>query len=259
VKIGILSKRTTHFAGKMKNYYEKEGFKVRIYTKDNLCIDKSLVENDLFILKSKQLNFLYAGYFLEANNIPVIPNTDISCRCKNRVEASFLLKELNFNIPEIYLGTFDTIKGNLNDLFPLLVKPIIGSGSKGVKLINSSKDLKKDPNKIFYLERFIYGTHYLVYFIDNDICVCQKKPLKNEHAPIEIIETPRDIREIIFKWKEKYKLLFGHLDIVREISSNRLYVVDPGTFPEFSNWKGNYDPISKICNMIIEEYKFLKN
>lgn len=255
MKIGILSKRSTHFTGKMKSYYEKKGFKVKLYAKRNLYINNSLLENDFFILKSKHLQFLYAGYFLEAHKIPVIPNTNISFRCKNRVEASFLLKDLNFNIPHIFLGTSESLNKISDGLFPLILKPLMGSGSKGVKLINSIKDIREDPTNILYLERFIYGIHYLVYFINSEICVCKKEPLENEHAPIEIIETPLDIKEIVWKWKEKTGLLFGHLDMVREMSSNKLYIVDPGTFPEFSNWEGNHNPVSKICDMIIEKYK----
>ncbi|MFX1498745.1 MAG: RimK family alpha-L-glutamate ligase [Promethearchaeota archaeon] len=255
MRIGILSKRTTHLTAKMKNYYEKKGFKVKVYTKERLRIDDSLLKHDFFILKSKQLIFLYAGYFLEANNVLVVPNTEISYKCKNRVEASFLLEELDFNIPHIFLGTFETLKTNLNGLFPLVSKQIVGSGSKDVKLIKKISDLEENQLKVFYLEKYILGTHYLVYFIDNEICVCKKKPMVNEHAPVEVIETPNDIEEIIFKWKDKHNLLFGHLDMIRESSSNKLYVVDPGTFPEFSNWHGNYDPVSKICDMIIESYE----
>lgn len=260
MNIGILSKRTTNFTDKMKRYYEKEGFNVKIYTKKNLIINDSLIENDLFILKTKKLLFLYAGYFLEANELPVIPNTDISYKCKNRIEASFLLKALGLNIPQIFLGTPSTLKEKLNkSCFPLLLKPIMGSGSKGVKLINSIVDLKINSNQIIYLEKFIVGTHYLVYFIDNDICVCEKSPLVNEHASVKIIETSPDIRDIIFKWKEEYDILFGHLDIVREASTNELYVVDPGTFPEFSNWKCKDDPLSRVCDLIIKKYMNIIN
>ena len=64
-----------------------------LYTKENLCIDKSLLENDLYVLKSKQqVPFLYAGFYAEAHNIPVIPNPDISYKHKNRLEAYLLIK-----------------------------------------------------------------------------------------------------------------------------------------------------------------------
>ncbi|MFX0025043.1 MAG: RimK family alpha-L-glutamate ligase [Candidatus Hermodarchaeota archaeon] len=259
MNIGILSKRTTNFTAQMKNYYESKGFNVKIYTQKNLSINDTLIENDFFILKTKRLHFLYAGYFLESKGIPVIPNTNISFKCKNRIEASFLLKNLGFNVPQIFLGTYNALKNNLDKLsFPLISKPIMGSGSRGVKLINSFHDIKKDFKKIFYFEKFIVGIHYLVYFINDQLSVNEKMPLANEHASVKVIETPSDIRDIIFKWKKTYNLLFGHLDIVRETSSDKLYVVDPGSFPEFSNWKWGDELISGVCDLIIERYRSIK-
>lgn len=260
LNIGILSKRTTNFTAKLRNYYEQEDYNVKIYTKKNLSVNDSLMENDFFILKSKKLQFLYAGYFLEANDIPVIPNTEISFKCKNRIEASFILKSLGFNLPQIFLGTFEAIKQELDkSCFPLISKPIMGSGSRGVKVINSFRDFKKDYNKIFYLEKFIVGIHYIAYFINDHLCICEKKPLVDEHASVILIKTPSDIRDIILKWKKKYNLLFGHLDIVRETTTNKLYVVDVGSFPEFSNWKCKDDPVSSVGDIIIERYETIRN
>ena len=260
MNIGILSKRTTNFTAKIRNYFEQQDYNVKIYTKKNLSINDSLMENDFFILKSKKMQFLYAGYFLEANNIPVIPNTKISFKCKNRIEASFLIKSLGFNSPQIFLGTFKAIKQELDkSLYPLISKPIMGSGSRGVKLINSFGDFKKDNNKIFYLEKFVVGIHYIAYFINDNVCVCEKKPLVDEHASVTLIKTPSDIRNIILKWKKKYNFLFGHLDIVRETTTNKLYVVDVGSFPEFSNWKCKEDPVSRVGDIIIKRYEKIRN
>jgi len=61
------------------------------------------------------------------------------------------------------------------------------------------------------------------------------------------------------KWKNKYNLLFGHLDLVRDNNTDRLFVVDAGTFPEFSNWELNTDPVSKVCNLILDRYQQIKN
>ncbi len=260
MNIGILSKRTTNFTAKIRSYYEQEGYNVKIYTIKNLSINDSLMENDFFILKSKKLQLLYAGYFLEANNIPVIPNTKISFKCKHRIEASFLIKSLGFNSPQIFLGTFEAIKQELDkSYFPLISKPIMGSGSRGVKLINSLRDFKEDNNKIFYLEKLIVGIHYIAYFINDNICTCEKKPLVDEHASVILIKTPSDIKDIVLKWKKKYNLLFGHLDIVRETTTNKLYIVDVGTFPEFSNWKCKEDPVSRIGDVIIKRYEIIIN
>ncbi len=74
------------------------------------------------------------------------------------------------------------------------------------------------------------------------------------------IDTPNDIENLIKKWKAHFNgdVLFGHLDIVREDFSDRLYVVDPGSFPEFVHYtstEGNANAVEAVCNLILEQFK----
>jgi hypothetical protein len=261
MNIGILSKRKTMMANKMKIYFESKGYNVSIYTLENLVINDTLLNQDFYILKSKSLFFLYAGYFLEANNIPIVPNPNISFMQKNRILSHFLMKKIGLLTPEIYLGTANTMKNQLElQDFPFILKPIMGSGSKGVRIIKSYKDLISNNRAIIYLEKFIKGVHYNVYFIDEVICTLIKPPLAHEHVNMKKIETPEDIKDLINKWRDHFNgdLLFGHLDLVREELSNKLYVVDPGSFPEFTNWKCSISPVERICNLILKKFKELK-
>jgi len=256
MKIGILSKRTGNFAGKIKSYLEDIGHQVSIYTATNLCINDSLLENDFYILKSKHLLYLYAGYFLESNKIPVVPDTSLSHIHKDRIESYFAIKETGLLVPFVCMGTPNALKSQLpNHYFPLISKPVFGSGSKGIRVYNTIKDLNVENEEYIYLEKYIEGTHYIAYFIENDFCICEKKPLSNEHSEMKLIETDDEIEESLKKWKQKYKLLFGHLDIIRENKTNKLFVVDAGTFPEFSNWKHEIDPVSKICELMLKKYQ----
>ncbi|MFX1243200.1 MAG: RimK family alpha-L-glutamate ligase [Promethearchaeota archaeon] len=262
LNIGILSKRKTMLTGKLSDYLEKKGNTVSIYTLENLVINETLLKHDFYILKSKSLFFLYAGFFLEANNRIVIPNPQISFIQKNRIQSHFLMKKVGLLTPDIYLGTVDTFNNQLvKKDFPFILKPIMGSGSKGVKFIKTFEDLLENNSRILYLERFIKGVHYNVYFIGNEICTLIKPPLSNEHVEMKRVYTPDDIREIIEKWIDYFKgdLLFGHLDIVREDSTNDLYVVDPGSFPEFVHApKCEIEPVESICNLILDNYRKIK-
>ncbi|MHA2038847.1 MAG: hypothetical protein ACW972_03965 [Promethearchaeota archaeon] len=261
MNIGILSKRTTKFAGRMKKYYENKGFKVSIYTLENLAINETLFSNDFYILKSKSLFFLYAGFFLNANNIPVIPNPQISFMQKNRLQSHFLIEKAGLLAPKFYYGTSETLSAKLDaSCFPLILKPVVGSGSRGVKVISSLQNLQTEDKKILYLENFIKGIHYNVYFINDNICTLIKPPLSNEHVDMEYIKTPKDIEQVIKNWRMLLadNNLFGHLDIVRDESSKDLYVVDPGSFPEFTNWKCSGSPVEEICNLILKQVEKLK-
>jgi len=259
MKIGILSKRIGNFAGKMKSYFESNEHQVSIFTATNLCINDSLKENDFYILKSKHMLYLYAGYFLEANKILVIPDTSLSYTHKDRIESYFAIKKTGLLVPSVYMGTANTLRSQLqNSVFPLISKPILGSGSKGIRVCNTIQDFNINKEDPLYLEKYIEGIHYLAYFIENECCICEKKPLSNEHSETILIESDKEIEESLRKWKQKYNLLFGHLDIVRENKTNRLYVVDAGTFPEFSNWKLDINPVSKVCDLILKKYKEMK-
>jgi len=241
-------------AGRIKEILEERGHNVTIYTAKNLAINKSLFENDCYILKSKKLFYLYAAFFLEAHDIPVYPNPGLTYKHKNRMEAHFLIKKCGFLAPEYYFGTLKTLKNQLKDEdFPLILKPTMGSGSIGIEVIKSIEELKGEDNSLIYLEKYLKGTHYCVYWIDDEICSLEKPTLVNEHVNMTKVPLTKDIEDIIIKWKNTYDLPFGHLDLVREESTNDVYVVDPGNFPEFTNWKCEGDATEKVCNILLNK------
>ena len=210
MKIGILSKRKTMLAGEIKIYLENKGFKVKIYTLKNLIINETLLNNDFYILKSKSLFFLYAGYFLDAHHKPVFPKPQVSLVQKNRIQSHLAAERAGLINPIIYLGTAKTLRKKLNsDHFPLILKPLMGSGSKGVKLIKTAKHMPLNSNRILYLEKYINGIHYNIYFIQDEICSLIKPPLSDEHVEMEKIETPKDITEIIKKWQNFFHNMNG--------------------------------------------------
>ncbi len=244
------------FAGDLSNYLQSKGHIVEIFTLKNLIINKELLKNDLFILKSKQLFFLYAGYFIESNNISIYPSTEIAFKTKNRIEAYFLIKKAGLLSPNIYLGTRDVLNRNL--LFnsgPFIQKPIMSSGSKGIKLINDPEDIEAEEHEILYIEKFIIGIHYLAYFINDEILVYEKEPLSNEHAHVKKTDLTEDLESIVLKWKNENGLFFGHLDLVKEENTNKFYIVDTGCFPEFSHWKNRIEAVKSIWDIILTLYE----
>lgn len=248
------------FAGKIKRYLESEGHVVELYTLENLSINQALLKNDFYILKSKHMFFLYAGYFLDGNGVPVIPSVNLSYKHKNRIEAHYLIKQAGLLGPNVYMGMVDILRNKLDKSdYPFIQKPLMGSGSRGVRLITSSEDLKSIDDGPIYLEKYIQGIHYLSYFINDKVCVYEKLPLSNEHSQVKAIEMTQDLIDITLQWKNYYNMLFGHLDIVRDEKTNKLYVVDPGSFPEFSNWDCSVDPVKEVCRLILDEYDNLKS
>ena len=130
----------------------------------------------------------------------------------------------------------------------------MSSGSKGVRIITKSADIDAETDEIVYLESFISGIHYLAYFINEDVLVYEKEPLADEHSPVKEIEVTDDLKTLIIKWKNEHGLLFGHLDLVKERNTEKIYIVDIGCFPEFSHWKNNIDAVNSVGNLILNLY-----
>ncbi len=265
MNIGILTKSEStnknRFSSKMLKYFKEKDLTVNIYTPKNLLIANELLENnDFFVLKSKSLIFLYAGYFLKHNSMFVFPDPNYAFKTRNRVDVHYLVKNFGGNLPNYIMGTGKTLGKSLDShKFPLLLKPLMGSGSKGIKIIESRDELLSYGDNMLYLEKYINGIHYIVYFIEDAICVLEKPPLSNEHAEMKLVSVTKEIQELITNWREVDKINFGHIDIVIEQSTNDIYVVDVGIFPEFSNWKCAKDPVSSICEIILGEFESHSN
>lgn len=256
VRIGILSKRTNTFAGRMKDYLETLGHNVKIYTLNNLCINKALLEEqDYFILKSKKLIYLNAGFFIKANNIPIFPDPELTFKHKNRIQAHYLLKQAGLESPDFFIGSKNALKNHIDNIdLPLVSKSFMDSGSLDVSFINKNSNLSSLGEHIVYFERKVKGKHYIIYFIENDISVSEKPPLSTEHAEMKQITPTKSMIKIVEKWRKTHDVPFGHLDVIQEDSSEKIVVVDPGNFPEFVNWKGKDDPCPKVCNIILKRF-----
>ena len=258
MKIGILSKREITFTGRMKQFFEDLGHKVTIFTAKNLIINDTLLDYDFFILKSKKLTYLYAGRFIKEKGVPIFPDPELTYKHKHRLDAHYLIQQAGLKSPRFFLGTKEAIKTTLREEYPLVSKSLMDSGSKDVKFINSDEDLNSLNEDVIYYEKKINGKHYIMYFINDEISVSEKPPLSTEHAKMEEVVPSEDMVSIIKKWKEYHDIPFGHLDVIKEESTNKIYVVDPGNFPEFTNWKHNDDPCPKICNIILNRIEELK-
>jgi len=253
MKIGILTRRRTGLVKDLKAVLEQMEYVVRIYSYDNLHIDESLFNNDFYILKSKKELFLNAAFYIKAHGIPIFPDPDICYSHRNRVKAHQLIRTYGLKCPNIYVGILGMLQKKLRPKdFPLVQKKIMGSESKGVFVVNSLQEVKsQDP--IIYLEEYIEGTHFNVHFIEDEIEVFLKKPFDPEI--VKRTELTEDIEDLIRRWKSNHetKLRFGHLDIIREKDSNELYIVDVGTFPQFSHWEPSKKPLKKLVAIILNE------
>ena len=97
--------------------------------------------------------------FYKSGIILLISNLDVVNKCRNKLMTKDLFLSLGINYPEII---------NKNNLkFPLIIKPIYGSSSKGIKVINEINELSNIylNKKDIILQRFL-SSDWTEYSVD---------------------------------------------------------------------------------------------
>ena len=116
--------------------------------------------------------------FEKLGSTVLLPSSDIVEICMNKISFSKFCLANNIDTPKIYAGRL-----NSKLKFPLIRKPIYGSGSNSVNILESKICLNNlDKDKDFFLQEYINGIEYgidiLNDFEGNYVTSCIKKKIK---------------------------------------------------------------------------------
>jgi glutathione synthase/RimK-type ligase-like ATP-grasp enzyme len=155
---------------KIIKYFNNRNLDVKIITLKELSLNKNIKNSIVFTISSqKPYHKQYIDDVIEVlslNSNILIPSKNI-LRChNNKGYQEFYKKNLEINSLKGYYFNNDTVDYNYinqNYNFPLVLKQIDGSGSRGVTLIKSEKELKKK------VESFKVSTHirFMIYIKEN--------------------------------------------------------------------------------------------
>ena len=249
MNIAILTKRRTGLAEAMAERARHEGHVVTLIGLEDLAVDDRLARYALVVQKSKQLFFLYAGLHAQSLGVRVVPNPETSRQVTNRIERPFLARRAGIDTPRFWFGTPSAVRARLAaSNYPVVRKPIVGSGSHGVRLVEAPKELYDATDRHLYLEACIRGRHLLVYFAGEELRVFEKRPFVSGREPVRAIATQSDVAILAHRWRQATGLAFGHLDLVRDDRTGGLVLVDAGPFPQFPHWP---DAAERVSAMVL--------
>jgi carbamoyl-phosphate synthase large subunit len=97
--------------------------------------------------------------FQERGILMAIPGIETLLICENKITANEEFLKLGVPIPKVY-SEIEIVSGKIE--FPAIVKPVQGSGSKGVVKVNDKKDLDFFRNyvKNSFVQEFAAGQEY---------------------------------------------------------------------------------------------------
>lgn len=132
--------------------------------------------------------------------------------CLSKYRQYHFLTEIGVLTPRIY-DYEDIIHNHKNDIFPVIVKPIYGQGSKDVVLVSSKEELKrKAHNKDILIQERTKGVEYTVdCFTDKNgsllLCVPRiRVAVLGAHAVAAKIQLNKEIYEVALRINAKLKI-----------------------------------------------------
>lgn len=196
-----------------------------------------------------------AAYVAEKLNLPTNPYVAVNTLCNKDIMRGFL-KENGFSVP-LSKG-FTSAEDALNDYsdfqYPIIVKPVDSSGSKGVTVLYNGDGLPDALNFAFsfsrgrriIIEEFIEKDHpYLIggdiFVIDGKVCLwgllnCHRDSNVNPLVPVGksyplVLSTTQEnlVKDALQALVSKLGIRFGAMNVELIIGKNgQCYIIDAG-------------------------------
>lgn len=212
-----------------------------------------------------------AAYVAEKLNLPTNPFTAVNTLCNKDLFRNFL-KENGFAVPlsKGYSSIDDAIKDCDNFTFPIIVKPVDSSGSKGVTVLKSKENIREALDFAFsysrakrvVIEEYIEKDHR--YIVGGDIFVLDSKVylwgllncLRDEvnslvpvgkSYPLDLSSSQTElIKDTLQKLVSDIGIRFGAMNVELIIDKNgKCYIIDAGP-------RAGGNMIPDLLNMIFD-------
>ena len=215
------------------------------------CLDYALSKNiDGVITAATDYGVLSTAYIAQQMNLPGI-DFDVAKVIKNKYLVRRTLFENNVDdVSQYYeisnIEILEEISANI--IFPVMVKPCDGSGSKGAKRVDSLTELKAACNEAIkssligkaLIEDFVEGTEYGVesFVLNEEVNVLgvMSKFMTNPPNYAELghcipsqLEIEEEIKEVVIKAIKVLGINFGAVNMdVLVTKDNQVCIVDIG-------------------------------
>jgi hypothetical protein len=196
------------------------------------------VSHRLLLLRAKTPDATSWAKQQQQYGVVVVPDPRTIERVKDRWTCRALLSRTGIRLPEAVWGTPTDIRNSpIKALLPVVLKQRWVHGLP-LRLISTMRQLGTElgthgSQSALIAERYIVGRHLTAYFIGTQVFVLAKRPLLGDDSETPGVLSPAStLVECISRYRGATGLGFGKIDIV-ESSSEGVYCVDGGVFPEF--------------------------
>lgn len=199
----------------------------------NLCNDKDIkiiipiIDPEIYILSK------FREKFLKKNIMLMVSSEQVLNICYNKLEMNEFLKKNKFLFPKTYneINRFQNAISNREIDFPVIIKPIYGSGSEDTYIVNSMEEVNAHFKEGSLIQQFIEGQEYGVdVFNDKDNkpirCVVKKKlAMRSGETDKAISVKDSNIQSKVIDLAKHLKH-FGNMDCDVIVNNDNVYFID---------------------------------
>lgn len=200
---------------------------LKLCLRQEITVVIPVIDPEIYILSNYVEKFKQRGITIMVSSKNVL---DI---CYNKIRMNHFLDQIGFLIPKTYTSLDEFVEGYEKKKidFPVIVKPVYGSGSVSTFQVTSMRELVEVFSEEALIQEFIDGQEYGV-DVFNDLtgkplrCVVKKK-LAMRSGETDKAQTVKD--ECIQKKMVALAQALGHIgnldcDVIKQ--GERLYVID---------------------------------
>jgi ribosomal protein S6--L-glutamate ligase len=233
---------------------KRHGFAVAIDHCDKMLFspDRVTIAHDLYVLKVSELTMSLAG-MLHAGGARLL-NPYLSCvATQNKIVASRMLSAAGVAAPSCWVTADLARLPAVARERPLVIKPYLGRRGIGVRVVPSSRELRKFPvpERPVLVQEYVEGTGYdlKLYVVMDEVFATRRPTLGDAARPVgEPCPVSPELAELARRCGRALGLGLYGVDVIESPTGPQ--VVDVNAFPSYRDIQG----VAPLVASYIEAY-----
>jgi glutathione synthase/RimK-type ligase-like ATP-grasp enzyme len=212
---------------------------------------------DLVVARGRSWELLTLLSSAEEAGVPVMNRRQAISSVHNKADMAVHMARANIPMPRTWIGTPQFLASSIPaDAFPLVVKPIFGDNSRGVRVFCSPDDLRAVQHSDAMLgQQFLPndGFDVKLYAIGGEVWAVRKpSPLApNASVETELMTVTGEARDLALRCGELFGLQLFGVDCVE--SGPGLSVIEVNDYPNYSSVPDAGGRIADLIERSLEE------
>lgn len=221
-----------------------QGFEVSADVSESIMVspEQLRVEADLYVLKSKAPLWLNIAAVLDAQGARILNSYPASVDTLNKIRTASRLSAAQIPIPRSWVTGDLALIPKVTDVMPIILKPNIGHGGNGVRIIREAADLAAlQIDDVMLVQELIepVDDELKLYVIGNGVYGIRKHRETGEREQV-IVEV--HLQELALQCGRALGLEIYGVDVL--INANGPVVVDVNYFPSFRGVRDVVRPLT---------------